>query len=104
MFFKTIDQRLKEIGFEKTDEDNLSVSYKRYNKRFGYTHVVDILHKHSGRHILQSYDDSLYDQKNIGNTCVGLTAYELDLFLKKMKQLGWYKKGILNKKAINHYQ
>lgn len=94
MFFKTIDQRLKEIGFKKVDEGNHLVSYKRYNKQFGYTHVVDISHKCSGRHILQSYDDSLYDKKNIGNTCVGLTAYELELFLKKMKQLGWYKKGI----------
>lgn len=30
--------------------------------------------------------------KKIGNTCVGLTGYEMKLFLKKMKKLGLYSK------------
>ncbi len=46
--------------------------------------------KKSGRHILQSYDPELGDSKGIGNTCVGLTGYEMKLFIKKMKQLKMY--------------
>ncbi len=40
--------------------------------------------------ILQSYDPELGDSKGIGNTCVGLTGYEMKLFVKKMKQLKMY--------------
>lgn len=29
------------------------------------------------------------DKKKIGNTCVGLTMYEMELCLKKMKKMGW---------------
>jgi hypothetical protein len=49
---------------------------------------VTLLHKNSGKHILQSYDPALYDAKAIGNTSVGLTYKELTLFAKKMKQIG----------------
>lgn len=48
-----------------------------------------MLHKHSGKHILQSYDPNLFDNKTIGNTCVGLTMYEIKLCFKKMKEMGW---------------
>lgn len=37
-----------------------------------------------------NYDPDLFDSKNIGNTCVGLTYKETKLFLKKMKKKGWY--------------
>ena len=50
---------------------------------------LDLLHKLSGRHIVQSYDPYLMDEQNIGNTCVGLTMYEMKLCIKKMKQMGW---------------
>lgn len=35
-------------------------------------------------------DPDLGDSKGIGNTCVGLTGYEMKLFIKKMKQLKMY--------------
>ena len=54
------------------------------------TQKVVIEHKKSGRHILQSYDPDLGDDKGIGNTCVGLTGYEMKLFLKKMKRMKMY--------------
>ena len=90
--FKSVDEKLKEIGFVKIEEDEYGVKYERRNSKYNYTQSVDILHKASGRHILQSYDNELMDQKKIGNTCVGLTGYEMKLFLKKMKQIGLYSK------------
>jgi hypothetical protein len=47
------------------------------------------MHKESGEHIVQSYDRDLMDEKKIGNTCVGLTMYEIQLCIKKMKKMGW---------------
>ena len=90
--FKSVDEKLKEIGFVKIEEDKYGVKYERKNSKYNFTQSVDILHKASGRHLLQSYDAELTDQKMIGNTCVGLTGYEMKLFLKKMKQIGLYSK------------
>lgn len=90
--FKNVDEKLKEIGFVKIKEDKYGVRYERKNSKYNFTQSVNILHKASGRHILQSYDPDLMDQKKIGNTCVGLTGYEMKLFLKKMKQIDLYSK------------
>ena len=87
--FKTIDEKFKEIGFIKVQEDEYGVSYERQHNVPKYLQRLDILHKSSGRHIVQSYDPYLMDDKKIGNTCVGLTMYEMDLCIKKMKQMGW---------------
>ena len=88
--FKSVDEKLKEIGFVKIEEDKYGVKYERKNSKYNFTQSVDILHKASGRHILQSCDNELMDQKKIGCTCVGLTGYEMSLFVKKMKKLGLY--------------
>lgn len=90
--FKSVDKKLKEIGFVKIEEDKYGVKYERKNSKYNFTQSVDILHKASGRHILQSYDPDLMDEKKVGNTCVGLTGYEMKLFLKKMKQIDLYSK------------
>ena len=90
--FKTVDDKLEDIGFIKIEEDKYGVRYERKNSKYNFTQSVDILHKASGKHILQSYDGELMDEKKIGNTCVGLTGYEMKLFLKKMKQIGLYSK------------
>ncbi len=99
-FFKTVDEKLNEIGFVKIEEGKYGVRYERKNSKYNFTQSVDILHKASGRHILQSYDSELIDQKKIGNTCVGLTGYEMKLFLKKMKKIG------LNtgRKEVSYYE
>lgn len=86
--FKPVDEKIAKLGFKKIREDEYGVEYERYIEKHGYTHKVEILHKKSGKHILQSYDPNLHDEKMIGNTCVGLTWYELKLFTKKMKQIG----------------
>ena len=91
-FLKTVDEKLFDLGFVKKREDKYGVEYSRKNKTYGFTQEVHILHKQSGRHILQSYDPDLSDEKKIGNSCVGLTGYEMKLFLKKMKEIGLYSK------------
>ena len=88
--FKTVDEKLATIGFTKEKEDKYGCVYKRKDKKYNFTQKVVISHKKSGRHILQSYDPDLADNNGIGNTCVGLTGYEMKLFIKKMKQLGLY--------------
>ena len=83
--FKTVDEKLAEIGFVKEEEDMYGCVYKRKDKEYNFTQKVFI-----GHNILQSYDPDLGDDKGIGNTCVGLTGYEMKLFIKKMKQLKMY--------------
>ena len=87
--FKTVDEKLAEIGFTKEKEDKYGCVYKRKDKKYNFTQKVVIEHKKSGRHILQSYDPDLEDE-GIGNTCVGLTGYEMKLFIKKMKEMKMY--------------
>lgn len=87
--FKNIDEKLEDIGLVNVRDDEYIVSYERINALLGYTQTIDILHKKSGRHIVQSYDRNLFDNKKIGNTCVGMTYQELKLIAKKMKQKGW---------------
>ena len=89
--FKNIDKKFEEIGFIKTEENEYQVIYERKNEFFNFTQVLAICCKVSGKHIVQSYDKDLFDTKGIGNTCVGLTYYEMKLVSKKMRKLGWYK-------------
>ncbi|WP_294837435.1 hypothetical protein [uncultured Eubacterium sp.] len=88
--FKNVDEKLAEIGFIKIEENEYGVVYTRKNEECKYTQTVSIKRKSSGSHILQSYDPDLFDTKCIGNTCVGLTGYEMRLFIKKMKKVGLY--------------
>lgn len=87
--FKSIDEKFAEIGFKKIREDKYGAEYERRNEKYGYTQSLALLHKQSGKHIVQSYDKGLMDEKKIGNTVVGLTMYEMRLCLKKMRKMGW---------------
>jgi hypothetical protein len=90
--FKTIDEKFEEIGFTKEEDNDFCVRYIRHNAVHDYVQRLDILHKHNGHHIVQSYDMELFDSKRIGNTCVGLTYYEMKLVLAKMRQKKWKSK------------
>ena len=85
--FKNVDEKLADIGFKKIENKHLC-EYDRENNEFGYIQKVVISYKESGQHILQSYDPKLFDEEGIGNTCVGLTGYEMKLFLKKNEKDG----------------
>lgn len=91
-WFKSVDEKLADIGFMKVEDSDCYVSYERDIKDYGYTQCLDILHKASGRHIVQSYDKDTFDEKHIGNLCVGLSYYEMKLIMKKMRQKGWKSK------------
>lgn len=85
---KRIDEKFKEIGFKKVEEAKYGVVYKRYNKKYGHTHVIHLIHKNNGKHIVQSYDEKAVIGCD-GNIGVGLTMQEMKLCLRKMKALGW---------------
>lgn len=95
--FKTVDEKFAEIGFVKVEENEYGVIYKRKNNKYNYTQALALLYKYSGKHLIQSYDENLMDEKKIGNTCVGLTMYEAKLCVKKMKQMGWKVKDGIQK-------
>lgn len=92
--FKSVDRKFEEIGFKKVSDDEHGVVYERKHDSgvIKYTHVLDIEKKKSGHHIILSYCKDLFDEKKIGNCCVGLTGYEMKLALKKMKQKKLYSK------------
>lgn len=94
--FRDIDEKLKSIGFIKVSEDEHGAEFERVNKKYNYMQCVCIIHKNSGKHMIQSYDKDLFDEKKIGNTCVGLTGYETKLFLKKMRKIGLYNNKTLS--------
>ena len=54
--FKTIDEKFEDIGFIKAEENEFCVVYERLNSNYQYIQTIAILHKKSGRHIVQSYD------------------------------------------------
>lgn len=91
--FKNVDEKLADIGFKKIKENKYLCEYDKENHEFGYVQKVVISYKKSGQYILQSYDPKLFDDEGIGNTCVGLTRYEMKLFLIKMKKMGLHSKG-----------
>lgn len=90
--FKSIDERINDLGYEKEEENDYGVTFSR--PYLDGKHVVYIGRKWTGIHILQSYDSNLFDEKSIGNVCVGLTYKELKLFTKKMKQMVRKWKGV----------
>lgn len=84
--FKSVDEKLSEIGFEKNYESYSGADYEKYVEALNFVHKVSIVRKSSGEHLLCSY------APDTGNIGVGLTGYEMKLFLKKMKQMGLYSK------------
>lgn len=87
--FKTVDEKFYEIGFIKIKENEYGAIYERDESHHGFVQRLDLTHKASGRHLIHSYDPNLMDEKLVGNTCVGLTMYEMKLCIKKMKKMGW---------------
>lgn len=85
--FKNVDKKLSEIGFLKIKEDKYGATYEREDKQFNYVQTLDLLHKESGKHLIQSSQKGV-NTDGFGNM-VGLTMYETKLALKKMHKMGW---------------
>lgn len=50
-----IDKMMKKYGYQKTRENQYGVYYEKSEKE-GYIHVVCVISKRSGNHLMQSYD------------------------------------------------
>jgi hypothetical protein len=80
--FKSIENKIKDLGFELIYESDLVLQFKRKNKQFDYIQRVDLVRKTNKIPIIQSY------QKD-NDAMVGLTIIECKLFLKLIKKLKW---------------
>lgn len=86
--FKTADKKFEKLGLNKILETKFFIRYERKDD-IGFTQQIDIVYKNNGRHIVQSTDKDLWDEKYIGQTCVGITVPEMKLCIRKMKEKGW---------------
>lgn len=87
--FKNVDEKLKDLGFVKVEnESKYGVCYMRtvsINSDDNYIHRLDILHKASGNHIIQSYQEDV--NPDGFNNMVGLNYEVTKLAMKKYRQL-----------------
>lgn len=89
---KSIDDKLKKLGFNKVDEGKKHVYYEA--KEIWGTHRVDLFYKFNkekgngkGKSLIQSYEKTI-NKQGFNNMC-GITAKEAKLFIKKMKKKKW---------------
>ena len=80
-----IDKKFEKLGFAKILENKFGVEYNKYIEEFDYNHVIQILHKKSGKHIIQSYQTPL--NSDGFNNCVGMTFKETKLTMKKFREM-----------------
>ena len=84
---------MKRKGYILVKEDEYGVTYEKQEPQ-NYTHVIDLLYKKSGKHILQSYDKEVLkiDNKYM-NEGTGVEISVLLLMWIKAKTLsikyGW---------------
>lgn len=82
-WIKTIDEKIKKLGFAKQKESKLNVTYVRCDSQFNYVQVVELGRKAApNKHwLLHSYQQGVNSEGF--NNSVGLTAKEVKLFYKK---------------------
>lgn len=86
MIVFNVDKALSKFGFSKTYESDIVINYEKKTK-FGYTQVLEICNKESGKHILSSYEKGI--NKNGFNNSVGIEPKVAKLLIKKMRRKGW---------------
>lgn len=82
--FKSIDERFLALGFRKIHENEYGVRYEHRTSQ-GYVHVIAIICKDSGNHLIQSYEMKI--NKDGFNNMVGMTEPVTKLALKKLREL-----------------
>ena len=95
---KLIDNFMKKRGFVKITEDRFGVYYERHDERYHFNHVVCVLHKKSGEHIMQSYDSKTLKINNdyINEGCGVEIPVLLAMWIKAKwmsHKYHWRKKG-----------
>lgn len=84
--FRNVDEKLKDLWFRKVNENEFGVSYiKEASMAAKYNHVISIVSKLNGNHLIQSYEEKV-NTDNFNNV-VGLTYKETKLAMKKYRQL-----------------
>lgn len=83
--FKTVDEKLYDLGFKKIEEDPYSVIYARKNGVLSYTHYLDIFYRCNGIVSVQSY--GRYIKSGEYYNIVELTGEEVKLAYKKSKEI-----------------
>ena len=96
---KMIDKMMKRYGYEKTEENKYGVYYKKREPQ-NYDHIVCVISKASGRHLMQSYDAETIRVPGRTwaiNDCAGVEIPVLLLMWMKAKYLcfkyHWKKTG-----------
>ena len=85
MLFVKADKAMEKLGFEKIEENKFGASYRRKNKEYNFTQRLDIIHKSSENHLIQSYVEGT--NSDGFNNCVGLTYPEMKAVMKKYREL-----------------
>ena len=94
-----IDKIMKKYGYTKTEENKYGAYYKKREPQ-NYDHIVCVISKASGRHIMQSYDAELIEVPGRAwavNEGAGVEIPVLLLMWLKAKYLAvkyhWERKG-----------
>lgn len=82
---KSVDEKFERLGFIKTYESEIVVTYEKKIEKYDYIQSIDICRKESGNHIVISGEKSI--NKDGFNNAVGLTKQEMKLCIKKMKEM-----------------
>ena len=85
MLFVKADRKMEKLGFEKIEENKFGVSCRKENKEYNFTQRIDIVHKSSENHLIQSYVEGT--NSDGFNNCVGLTYAEMKAVMKKYREL-----------------
>lgn len=86
---RLIDRIMKKCGYTKVFETEYGVRYKKCEPQ-GYDHIVCVIRKENGEHIMQSYDSQVRyipDLDWVMNECVGVEVPVLLLMWLKAKYL-----------------
>ena len=92
-----IDKIMEKYGYTKTKENEYGVHYLKREPQ-NFDHIVCVLHKESGKHLLQSYDAKVHEVNGVFiNSVCGVEIPVLLLMWLKAKYLAfkyhWRTKG-----------
>lgn len=83
-----LDKLIKKYGYLLVKENKYGVYYEKQEEQ-GFTHVICILHKTNGKHLMQSYDKEVLEvNRNYINCVCGIEIPLLILMWLKAKVLG----------------
>lgn len=83
-----IDKAMEKYGYTKTKENEYGVYYQKREAQ-GFDHIVCVIHKANGKHLMQSYDAEAHKVNgDFFNSVCGVEIPVLVLMWLKAKWLG----------------